>query len=112
MAAFMAAALFVASTFALGGLCESTLTGSLARAYEALSRFNMALIRMIAGPLFGLKNTSRNGATVNEDESADGEEWSGRLNYLEKTITGIVENASNDIVSKIESLEEVSFLEQ
>lgn len=105
MALFMAAALCVVTTFALGGICESSLTGSLARAYEALNRFNMSLIRMVAGPLFGLKNTSH-GASVNEDETAD-EDWSGRLNYLEKRIEGIVENASNGIVDKIEALHEV-----
>jgi hypothetical protein len=110
MAAFMAAALFVVSTSAFGGLCESTLTGSLAKAYEALSRFNITLIRMLVGPLFGLKDTSRNGAlSVNEDEFDDEQEWSGQLNYLEKKIAGIVENASNDIVHKIDALEEVRF---
>jgi hypothetical protein len=61
---------------------------------------------MVAGPLFGLKETSSHATSVSDDETT-GEDWSGRLNYIEKKMEGIVGNASHEILDKIEALEEV-----
>jgi len=101
----LTAALWVLFFFTLSGLVQSVLPKKMNDSVSALDRCTDKFVKSVASRLFGLVEVTRSKATFDEETGEAGEEWTGRLTYMEKSFERAVSKATDDLKTEMFSLE-------
>lgn len=98
-------ALWVVLTFALGGLIRSKLScRSLAHLYDFIDKANSYVVSAISRWLFGLRDENSKVLVLSDNEAAPSEDWSGRVNYLEKRFEQLLALTEKNMANEMKAL--------
>lgn len=101
----LSAGLLVMTIFAFENLVEQFAPSWAQAIFEIFQRLSSICVRLGAWYIFGVREVSVAGVKEIDTKDSEGEEWYGRLHYLEGVIKNSLQQTKEDIVLNIEELE-------
>ena len=74
---------------------------------DMVDKFNNTFVRSVSSRLFGLDHKSTV-ATAKDHDMAGGDDWTGRMNYLERKFQLMMQEGNKELIGEIMALEAVS----